>query len=409
VDAQVPDAYPLLTELVRVPSVTGSAAEHELQDRLRRQLTSAGLDVRAWSTPVVELSRLPGFPGVEVPRDEVHGVVATLRGSGGGSSVMFVAHVDVVPPGPPHAWSDRDPWSARLRGDLLVGRGSCDMKGGLVAAVLALRALARSGVPLRGDVLLACVEGEEDGGIGTFDTLTRGRLADACIVPEPTGLDVVPAAAGALTFRLTVTGLATHASRRTAGVSAVEKFWPVFAALRDLERRRNAEVDPLVGRWQVPYPVEVGRVEAGDWPSTVPGLLVADGRLGVVLDEPVETARAALEATVAAACASDPWLRDHPVEVQWWGGQFASGRTPTTHPVVRAVHVAHADAVGRRATTWAAPYGSDLRQLVAAGIPTVHYGPGDVTLAHGPDEAVDLHEVVTAARTMALFAVGWSG
>ena len=105
--------------------------------------------------------------------------------------------------------------------------------------------------------------------------------ADACVVPEPTDLDLVPANGGALTFRLLVRGRAVHASRRTEGVSALEVFLPVLEALTALETRRNVDVDPLVRRWPIAYPISIGTVHAGDWASTVPDLLVAEGRLGV--------------------------------------------------------------------------------------------------------------------------------
>jgi len=111
-----------------------------------------------------------------------------------------------------------------------------------------------------------------------------------------------------------------------SGVSAVEKFWPIFRALRKLEDRRNRNPDPLASRWQLPYSISIGSVRSGEWASTVPDLLVAAGRLGVMLDEPVERARAEFEQAVAEASAGDPWLRAHPVEVQWWGGTFESGR-----------------------------------------------------------------------------------
>ena len=180
------------------------------------------------------------------------------------------------------------------------------MKGGLAATLIAVRALARARAPLRGDLLIAGVEGEEDGGLGTFATLARGWRADACVIPEPTDLALVPANAGALTFRLEVAGRAAHASRRTLGVSALDKLWPILGALAALEAQRNAEVDPLMSRWPIAYPISVGVVRAGDWASTVPDLLVAEGRMGVALGEPVEDARAALESAVALACAAGP-------------------------------------------------------------------------------------------------------
>jgi acetylornithine deacetylase len=231
------------------------------------------------------------------------------------------------------------------------------------------------------------------------------------VIPEPTSLDLVPANAGSLTFRLRVPGHATHASRRTAGVSAIEKFWVVFRALTVLEGRRNVDVDPLFQRWSMPYPLSVGVVRSGDWASTVPDLLVAEGRLGVRLDEPVADARAALEQAVREACDADTWLRDHPVTVQWWGGQFASGRLPAGSDLLSRVQTAHREVTGgRRQETWGAPYGSDLRLLTGiGGIPTVHYGPGDVTLAHGPDESVPLAEVLTCARALAVLALDFCG
>jgi acetylornithine deacetylase len=224
------------------------------------------------------------------------------------------------------------------------------------------------------------------------------------VIPEPTGLAIVPAAAGALTFRLRVPGLAAHAARRASGVSAIEKFLPVFTALRELEARRNADTDPLFARWDLAYPLEVGMVRAGDWASSVPGELVAEGRIGVALDESPERARRDLEEAVGRACDADPWLALHPVTVEWWGGQFAPART-TDAAFVAAVM----DAARGGAGQWAAPYGSDLRLLTAAGIPTVQYGPGDVDLAHAPGEHVPLSQVREAARTLTRLAAQHCG
>jgi acetylornithine deacetylase len=371
------------SELVQVPSVSGSDAEHDIQSVVADDLAGDGLEVDHWELPLEELMAHPDFPGVEVPRREAWGVVARLPGRGDGPSLLLEGHIDVVPPGDLDAWTTRDAFSGRVDGRLLHGRGACDMKAGVIAARWAVRALQRSAVPLRGDVLVATVAGEEDGGLGTFGLLQRGWRADACVVPEPTGLDLVPACAGALTFRLRIRGLAAHASRRTDGISVIEKLGPVLQGLRELEATRNAEVDPLMRRWTVAYPIELGTVTAGDWSSSVPDLLVADGRLGVALDEDTEAARGALEEALARVSAADPWLQRHPVEVEWWGGQFASCRlTP----------------------------GSDLRLLAGLGhIPTLHYGPGDSALAHAPDESVPLAEIATAARTLAMLALDVCG
>ncbi|MFC7728354.1 ArgE/DapE family deacylase [Actinomadura keratinilytica] len=398
----------LLAELVRIPSVGGSAAEVEIQEFLAGWMRDEGLEVDHWPIDVAAVTAEDAFPGAEVPRTRASGLVGLLPGTGGGRSLMLNAHVDVVPPGDPGAWTE-DPFGGRVADGLLYGRGACDMKGGLVAALFAVRALRRARP--RGDVLVACVAGEEDGGLGSYALLRRGWRADACVIPEPTGLDVVPANAGALTFRLRVRGRAAHAARRGTGVSAVERFWPVFAALRDLERRRNADVDPLMRRWDLPYAIEIGTVRAGDWPSTVPGDLVAEGRMGVALGESERAARQALEEAVADACAADDWLSQHPVRVEWWGGRFASARLPADDGgLLERLGAAHTRAAGGTPQVWGAPYGSDLRLITGlGGIPAVQYGPGDVARMHGPDECVSLAEVAVAAQTLAAFALDHCG
>ena len=392
--------------LVRFPSVGGTSGEHDAQAEMARRFAADGLEVDHWPIDLAAIVDRPGFPGVEVERSEAWGLAGRLPGTGGGTCLMLNGHIDVVPIGDPSAWTV-DPFGGELRDGRLYGRGSCDMKAGLVAAHVAVRALQLAGVSLRGDVILASVEGEEDGGLGTFALLERGWTADACVIAEPTGLDAIPANAGALTFRLRIRGRATHAARRTEGVSAVAKLWPVWRALEALEARRHEVVDPLADRWDLAHPLSIGIVRAGDWPSSVPDLLVAEGRLGVAIGEPVEAARAQLEEAVAEASAADPWLRDHPVEVEWWGGQFASGRLPSDSDLLDRLRRAHDGASGGRPhAAYAAPYGSDLRLLTGlGGIPTVQYGPGDAALAHGPDESVPIDEVLTTARTLALLAL----
>ena len=406
VDELTVDMMQLIGDVVRIPSVSGTEAENEAQGFLAGVLQRSGWEVDHWRIDLDELVRHPDFPGMEVPRDEAWGLVGRHAGTGDGPTLMLNGHVDVVPVGDPEAWAT-PPFAAAFRDGRLHGRGSCDMKAGLIAAVWAVEAVRAADVTLRGDVVVAAVQGEEDGGLGTFATLQRGWSADACVIPEPTSLAIIPANSGALTFRLHVHGSATHAARRDEGVSAIEKFWPIWRALGDLERRRHERIDPRMSRWSLAHPLSIGTVRAGDWASSVPDLLVAEGRMGVAIDEPVDDARRALEEAVADACADDPWLRTHPVSVEWWGGQFASGALSADHELLDRVAVAHRVATGGPSDpeVYGAPYGSDLRLLTGlGGIPTLQYGPGDAKLAHGPFESVSLQEVVTTARTLAALA-----
>lgn len=399
-----------LIDFVRIPSVSGTDEENEIQHLIARRLAELGVEVDTWEIALPETLAADDFPGVEVERTEAWGTVGRLPGAGDGQSLLLNAHVDVVPPGDLGTWGVAGPFGAAVRGDQVHGRGTCDMKAGLVASLWVVRAFAAVGVPLRGDLLLGTVIGEEDGGLGTYALLQRGWRADACVIPEPTSLDIAPGSSGALTFRLTVRGLAAHASRRLAGVSAIEKFIPVFAAIRRLEAARNEVKHPLMTRWELPLPIEVGMINSGDWASSVPDVLTADGRLGVAIGEDVADARQALIEVIAEACEADPWLREHPVRVEWWGGQFAPGLTDEDAAILGVVRRAHTVVSSRPQTTWATPYGSDLRLMTnLGGVPTVHYGPGDAGLAHGPNESVPIPELLTISKALALVALEQCG
>ena len=386
-----------LQVLLAVPSVTGSDAESEAQHVVDSRLRAIGMDTDLWSVDLPATAADPGFPGTEAPRQEAWGLVGACGGDDGPTLVLN-GHVDVVPPGAV-GWTT-DPWAGLVRDGRVLGRGACDMKAGLVCQLLAVQALRRAGVRLRGRVLLQSVVGEEDGGLGTFATVQRGHVGDLAVIAEPTGGALVTASAGALTFRLVVHGRSTHASARLDGVDALDKYLLVHAALRRLEARRNASPHRLMRRSRLPYPLSVGTLSTGDWASSVPDRLVAEGRLGVALGETVEHARAELEHAVAAVCAQDPWLARHPVQVTWWGGQFAPAVVAATAPVGRRLAAAHASVHGSRPQVRGVPYGSDQRLLTRAGIPTVLYGPGHVRHAHAPDESVAVSEMVDVTRTL---------
>jgi acetylornithine deacetylase len=284
------------------------------------------------------------------------------------------------------------------------------MKAGVVANLAAARAIRDSGVRLRRGLALHLVIGEEDGGLGAFGTLRRGHTGEACVITEPTSGTLVTGAAGALTFTLEVPGAATHAATPYAGSSAIDSYVRLHAGLQSLQSERNRIVEPLMREYPVPYPLVIGRVSAGDWSSSVPDRLVAEGRLGLRIDEDPASARAELEYWIGVVAEADPYLRDHPPVLSWSGGQFAGGRLPAGHPLAEVVGTAHADLTGGSPPRErGAPYGSDLRLYAASGIPTLHYGPGDVRLAHGPDEAVDIDEVVRVVETLVLTALRTCG
>jgi acetylornithine deacetylase len=398
-----------LSRLIAVPSVGGTAAESEIQHLLAGWLTELDCAVDTWQIDLAAAATEPDAPGQEVERSEAWGVVGTLPAlEDGVPALVFSGHTDVVPPGDLSLWAG-DPFVPRIRDGEIHGRGACDMKAGVVSSLAALAAVRSAGVRLVRPVALHGVVGEEDGGLGAWATLRRGHLGDVCVIPEPTAQAVVTANAGALTFRLEVTGHAAHAAHRDRGVSAVELFAAVHAGLQEFEAERQQDADARFGDSRYPYGLSIGRVQAGDWASSVPDRLVAEGRYGVRVGEPVEAARKAFETRLAELCAGHPWLAEHPVRVTWTGGAFASGEMPAGHPLLGAVREAVELAGGGIPPERAIPAGSDLRLYAAAGVPTLHYGPGDLHLSHGPMEKVPIAEVVTAARAFALLTLRTCG
>ncbi|HEX6249487.1 MAG TPA: ArgE/DapE family deacylase [Nocardioidaceae bacterium] len=399
-DALVED----LATLVRLPSVAGSEAEVEVQDVCAEILRAQATAVDQWDIDLAELQEDPWFPGSEAHRDRAVGVVGVTAGEGV-PGLVLQGHLDVVPPGDPETWQGADPFSAEIRDGALHGRGACDMKSGVAANLAVVRTLRAAGVHLERPLAVHCVVGEEDGGLGAFATLRRGHRGEAAVITEPTSARIVTATAGALTFRIEVAGRSAHGSMRREGVSAFETFLPIYEVLRELERERNADPDPLFES-DLPYALSVGMVHAGDWASNVPDKLTAEGRLGVQLDEDPRQARLALEDAVAEASAKDPWLRENRPVVTWPGGQFASGRTDADHPLVEEVIASVRDTGGPTPALGAEVYGSDLRLYAGiGGIPTLHYGPGDIRVAHGPQEQVDLAEVAQVARALVVLTL----
>jgi acetylornithine deacetylase len=303
--------------------------------------------------------------------------------------------------------------AADVRDGRLYGRGACDMKGGVASILAAVRALTADGTAdrLEGEVLVALVPGEEDGGQGTLAAIRAGAVGDLAIITEPSTLEIVVAHAGAITFRLTVPGRAAHASQRREGVSALDNLYVLLRALEADEAARNgAEANPLMTALGLPYPTIVGIVHGGEWASTVLDQVVVDGRYGVKLGQsPAEAARDLMRA-IDDANEADPFLRDHPATVEIVGGQFGSGRVPSDHPLpVGLAEVAEA-VTGRRPALLGEPYGADMRLFINVGeTPCVIYGPGDVKVAHSADENVPLDEVETCARVLAEWIVAELG
>ena len=391
-----------LSALISIESLGGQ--ESAAQEWMSRRMRQMAVDVDTWNIDVAALRTHEAF-SMEVPRDTGLGVVGTL-GDGAGPTLVLNGHVDVVPVGDITQWT-APPFTATLRDGRVLGRGACDMKGGLAAALAAMRALIDAGVRLPGRVALHSVIAEEDGGAGTLATLLRGHGGDGALSMEPTELMLAPAHAGALSFRIRVPGLSAHGCVREEGVSALETFRPVHDALLALEADRNRRLrQPLFERYRLPYALSIGKVSAGDWPSSVPDLLLCEGRYGIAPGEDAASAKQEFEHAVAYAAQRDAYLQEHAPSVEWWGGQFMPATTASDATIVTTTQRAIEAVTGEPPRVEGMTYGADMRLLVnQGGIPTVLFGPGNVRRAHRPDEFVPVEDLITVARVIAILAL----
>jgi acetylornithine deacetylase len=378
-------------ELVRVPSLTGD--ERAALERCAELARGLGLRAELIQHDLAALRAHPDHPGEEVAgRTELYGLIVTAAAPGpGGPRLALCGHIDVVGVGT-MPWSHGGPWSGAVADGFVHGRGSADMKGGVAAALHALAAAGPS------DAVVHVVASEEDGGLGAFAMLQRDAAFDGCVIPEPTGFDVVCAQAGTVTFTGTVHGVAAHAAERLNGVSAIDRYMKVHAALAEVERAYNTDVaHPLMAALPLPYPLVVGKIAGGEWSSSVPDRVVFEGRAPVRVGESLDVARAAVEDAVAAVAAQDGL----PIEIAWTGGVFASATTPQDGALAQCVLSAATAQLGRPARAAGVPWGADMRLYAAAGVPTVMLGPPGIDVAHSVDERVALADLGVCARVLA--------
>ena len=403
-----PEIVTALQELVRIPSQTGR--EGLAQQAVVRLMRTHGLELDIWEPDVVELQ--PHAESVTLGDGfaDRPNVIGIYRARGNGRSLILNGHIDTVEVGDVSAWSH-----APLGGDLsdgrLYGRGACDMKGGIIANLFALRALRLAGLEPAGDVIVESTVSEEDGGAGALAAVLRGYIADGALISEPTNLAIVTAQGGALMFRLEVHGLSAHACVRDEGVSAIEKFAYLHQGLLEFETRRSAEIThQLYAGMQIKAPINVGVVRGGSWASSVPEWLEAEGRAGLVPGEDLATFKTELAAEIARLAEADPWLRNHPPAMTWLAGQFAPAGVPIDSPLVEVLSQAWRETSSTPARIEAVTYGADMRHFVnTGGVPCVMFGAGNVRLAHAPNEFILLEDLLTAVTTTAVLIARWCG
>lgn len=360
----------LLQDLIKIPSLNPPGREDLSADFIVSWGRKNGLEVTLDEV-------LPGRPNAYI----------TLKGRERGPTLLFNTHMDVVPAG--EGW-DSDPFSGQVVGDEIYGRGSADTKGSLAAMLAAVKTLADSHLPLRGNLTLAAVMDEENGGKGTKHSLAKGMKADFAVVGEPTSLEVVVSAKGSATFRIATKGKAAHSSVPHEGVNAIYSMRRVIEAIESLSKQLTRKSHPLLK-----HPtVSVDVIEGGTTPWMVPEScsIIIDRRTlpGETLDVVQEELHLILKA-----------LKNESPEMAVELSIHQIAEAAEISPKERIVQIAaeETSAVTKLPAKVSGISGTtDARYLInKAGIPSIILGPGQLSQAHKVNEHVSLTEVCQAA------------
>lgn len=399
-----PEMARFLQRLVREPSLAGDEAA--AQALIEERLYALGAKVDVWEPGGEALLSHPYFCS---PRSDFTGspnVVGLWKGKGGGKSLLLNGHIDVVPVGDRDQWRNQ-PFSGKMEDGKLYGRGVTDMKGGLVAMLMAMECIRAFQVPLKGDVIFQSVVEEESGGAGTLSALLRGYQADGAIIPEPTDLRIFPKQQGSMWFRIVIKGRSAHGGTRYAGVSAMEKSMVVIEAIQHLEKVRNMKItDPLYEKVPIPIPINLGTIHGGDWPSTVPDQVELTGRMGVAPEEDILEAQG--EMVMALQRIEDEWFKDTPLFLEWYGARWLPGTMGEKHPLLLELQSSYGNVLGEQPVIEASPWGTDGGLLNKVGnIPVVVFGPGITGMAHYPNEFIELKKVNQCALILVDTLINW--
>lgn len=407
IDRRRQDLIELIRSLVAFPTPNPPGAnETEAQEWIASRLRDLRMRVEMFDA-------LPGRPDV----------VGRLAGGGNGRSLLFNGHIDVAELRTPKAWT-RPPFEGTVEDGRIYGLGTSDMKSAHAGFLLALECLRDLGCVLDGDVVYESVIGEEAGEPGTRACVEREITADFAIVGECSKAEAVFASSvGILNACITLSDPVTqHLIQRRrmlrAGgglmtANAIEKMaTKIIPALLELEQRWGVfKEHPMLPPGQAM--INVFAIEGGGNTFILPNECKAYITAVYLPGEDTAEVRAQIESHLAAVAATDPWLAEHPPQIEWTPSRFPieflpiDGRPDDEGAALLArclgeVIGAPVEVSGRDAIM-------DGGWLYSAGVPTVVFGPGDKRVIHKPDEYVEIDDVVAYTKTVALFLLRWCG
>ncbi|MFP4085519.1 MAG: ArgE/DapE family deacylase [Desulfobacteraceae bacterium] len=402
------DQLQFLSELVRFPSVVGREAD--AQKFYADACTKEGLAVELFEAEKERVQNHPAYIESGFDFSGRPNIIATLKGTGKGRSLILNGHMDVVSPEPVDSWSV-DPWGGEIIENRLYGRGSLDMKAGVSANLFAMKALMDCGLELAGDVILeSVIEEELGGGGGTLACFLRGITADGMLISEPSRQFVWITHPGIKYFRIKILGKPAHAALSHTGVNAIVKMVPVIQALEQLDQKRAAtlsypKVEEQTGR---SCNLSIGTMAAGDWVSTVAGWATLECRVGFVPGETGDEVKAQVENTITEAVTGDQWLEEHPPQVEWFGWNAEPWVEREDSAFLKTFADTCTQVLGIKPKLTGASGGLDTRFGTMFDTPSLSFGP-DGANYHGIDEYVDIATLREVTQTLATFIPKWCG
>ncbi len=427
--------------LVKIPSRTGE--EGAAQEVMEKQYREMGLDVDVWEPDVEEL--FGKFPEVaQYPSHWQHdlilpyqdlpnykeliesnlldvlnykdrpNVVGTLKGSGGGRSLILNGHIDTVTIEPRDAWT-HDPFGAEIADGKMYGRGASDDKSGVVAALWAVKCLRDLGIDLKGDVILESVVNEEHAGNGTLACIARGYTADAAIAVESSENKVRLCGYGGVYWGINLKGTTLHTKCRwegdvLRGVSANEKLPGAITQLLKLESDKNQTPVNAFYAGKKPFSLNIGRVWGGTYDTAGAGACSLRGNIYFGPDiGSVKGVMDSVREYVMQVTETDPWLRENPPEVEFFHHDDAH-RIDPEEEIVKSVTASGKKALGQKPEIIAGIGANDCRHLINQGkIPSFVFGPGTGDQAHSIDESIKIEDLIAGVKALAIIIHDWCG
>lgn len=338
--------------------------------------------------------------GIETELQFVEGeranVIATIHGTGEGKSVTFNGHIDSIPP-----IDMEDPYSGKIIGGDLYGRGACDMKGGIIAMAYAMIAIKRAGLIPKGDIVLSAMIGEEYGSDGATYYAKHTKLTDYGICGEPTDMKIGSAQKGLHWFQFDIPGKRTHSSVSAAGINALKRLNELMTCIsEDLEPGLRERTHPLLGSSLV----NLGKAWGGEQPNVVPGDAHLQVERRYIPGETLESVKAELDEAVRKC--NEGYEEEYAITYDSMPYSLKVSKTPMDipegHPIVQGMKKAGREVLGEEPEIFGVPFWGDAGVLYDAGCDCILFGPGSIQDAHSKCEKVSLRNVYQACKIYAV-------